>query len=78
MKIPLYGGNKKSLTGNNHVPTRIEALCLINRLLIDLDNDRSQLAEKASTILCQLSDCLRTQHHIRGKDNVSIHLEDSQ
>ncbi|KAG0140959.1 hypothetical protein CROQUDRAFT_664456, partial [Cronartium quercuum f. sp. fusiforme G11] len=77
MKIPLYSGNKKSLTCNNHVPTRMEALRLINRLLIYLDNDQSQLAENASTILCQLSNCLRTQHHIRGKVNVSIHLEDS-
>ncbi|KAG0148070.1 hypothetical protein CROQUDRAFT_90821 [Cronartium quercuum f. sp. fusiforme G11] len=47
-----------------HVPTRIEALCLINRLPIYLNNDRSQLAEKASTILCQLSNCLCTQNHI--------------
>ncbi|KAG0143969.1 hypothetical protein CROQUDRAFT_660598, partial [Cronartium quercuum f. sp. fusiforme G11] len=64
MKIPLYSGNKKSLTCNNHVPMRIEALCLINGLLIYLDNDQSQLDEKASTILCQLSDCLHTQYHI--------------
>ncbi|KAG0141249.1 hypothetical protein CROQUDRAFT_664072, partial [Cronartium quercuum f. sp. fusiforme G11] len=78
MKIPLYSGNKKSLTCNNHVPTRIEAPHLINRLLIYLNNDQSQLAEKASTILCQLSDCLHTQHHIQSEDNVSIHLEDSE